>query len=67
MVELRFDNLDATPKTTTIRCDSTSIAPVMAWYGAFYAGDRYSVHADGVKLKKDRNGELVPLPRPVDR
>lgn len=67
MVELRFDNLDATPKTTTIRCDSASIAPVMAWYGAFYAGDRYSVYADGVKLKKDRNGELAPLPRPVDR
>jgi len=26
------------------------------------------VFADGVKLKKDRNGELAaPLPRPVDR
>lgn len=59
MVELQFVNSDATPKTATVRCDTASMAPIMAWYGAFYAGDRYAVYADGEKLKKDRNGELV--------
>lgn len=60
MVELKFVNSDAKPKTATIRCDTASIAPIMAWYGAYYAGDRYAVYADGEKLAKDHNGELVP-------
>jgi hypothetical protein len=59
MIELRFVNSDATPKTSTVRCDTASMAPIMAWYGAYYAGDRYAVFADGEKLTKDRNGELV--------
>lgn len=59
MVELKFTNSDATPKVATVRVDSASIAPVMQWYGAFYAGDRYTVHADGQRLRKDQNGELV--------
>jgi len=59
MVELKFVNSDARPKTTTVRCDTASIAPIMAWYGAHYSGDRYAVFADGMKLPKDRNGELV--------
>lgn len=57
MVELKFVNSDAKPKTTVIRCDTASIAPIMAWYGAYYAGDRYAVFADDQKLKKDQNGE----------
>jgi hypothetical protein len=60
MVELKFVNSDARPKTIAIRCDTASIAPIMAWYGAFYAGDRYAVFADGEKLPKDQNGEIVP-------
>lgn len=59
MIELTFSNRDATPKLTTLKVDSASIAPIMAWYGAFYAGDRYVVRADGMKLCKDQNGELV--------
>ena len=59
MVELKFVNSDATPKTSVITCNGESIAPIMAWYGAYYAGDRYTVSADGVKLRKDQNGELV--------
>ena len=59
MVELKFVNSDAKPKTTTIRCDTASIAPIMAWYGAYYAGDRYAVFADDQKLVKDHNGERV--------
>lgn len=60
MIELKFVNSDATPKVASVRCDTASIAPIMAWYGAFYAGDRYAVFADDVKLAKDRNGELTP-------
>lgn len=59
MVELKFTNSDARPKTQIIQCSEASIAPIMDWYGAFFAGDRYTVHADGVALKKDQNGSLV--------
>lgn len=59
MIELKFVNSDAKPKVATVRCDSTSMPLVMAWYGAYYAGDRYAVYADGEKLAKDQNGELV--------
>jgi len=59
MVELKFVNSDARPKETVIQCDRESIAPIMAWYGAYYAGDRYAVFADGEKLPKDQNGELA--------
>lgn len=59
LVELVFTNSDARPKVTTVRVCPDSIAPIMAWYGAFFAGDRYTVHANGEKLAKDRNGEFV--------
>lgn len=59
MIELKFVNSDARPKTVTLQVATNSIAPIMAWYGAFHAGDRYAVYADGVKLAKDHNGELV--------
>lgn len=59
MTELKFLNSDAKPKTTVIHCDADSIAPIMAWYGAYFAGDRYAVYADGEKLAKDQNGELA--------
>ncbi len=59
MVELKFVNSDARPKVATVRCDTTSIALIMAWYGSHFAGDRYAVYADDVKLPKDRNGELA--------
>lgn len=59
MTILTFVNSDARPKTVTIHCDDKSIADIMAWYGAYYAGDRYAVYADGEKLKKDHNGEWV--------
>lgn len=59
MVELKFINSDAIPKVATVRCDADSIPQIMAWYGAFYAGDRYAVFADGEQMAKDQNGELV--------
>jgi hypothetical protein len=59
MVRLEFVNSDARPKRVEIECGPDSIEPIMAWYGAYYAGDRYAVYADGLKLEKDQNGELV--------
>lgn len=59
MVELKFVNSDAKPKVATVWCDTASMEPIMAWYGAYYAGDRYAVYADDQKLTKDCNGELV--------
>jgi hypothetical protein len=59
LIELKFVNSDARPKTTALQVSPSSIAPIMAWYGAFFAGDRYAIYADGVKLAKDKSGELV--------
>jgi len=57
-VTLSFINNDATPKAVTFDVSKDGVAPIMSWYGAYHAGDRYSVHVDGVKVKKDQNGEL---------
>ena len=62
MIELRFVNSDARPKVAIVHCTGDSIEQVMAWYGAFYAGDRYAVFADGDKLRKDHNGCLMENP-----
>lgn len=59
MVDLRFVNSDAKPKECVLTVNAESIPSIMAWYGAFFAGDRYAVFADGVKLPKDHNGELI--------
>lgn len=32
---------------------------ILAWYGAFYAGDPYTVYVNGSKIKLDRNGEVA--------
>lgn len=57
--ELKFVNSDARPKTTVVRCDADSIAHIMAWYGAYFASDRYAVFVDGEKVTKDGNGCLT--------
>lgn len=59
MRELKFINSDATPKEQVLHVDTASVEPIMAWYGAYYSGDRYRVLVDGVKVEKDQNGELV--------
>lgn len=59
MRELLFINKDAKPKKTALLVDEAAIAPIMAWYGAYYAGDRYKVEVDGERVNMDRNGELV--------
>jgi len=62
MIELKFVNSDAKPKVSTVRCDTASMGQIMAWYGSYFAGDRYAVYADDQKLAKDHNGELLPPP-----
>lgn len=57
---LVFINSDATPKVASVLCDRSSVPEIMAWYGAYYAGDRYRVQYNGTKLEKDRNGCLIP-------
>ena len=59
MHELKFINSDATPKEQVLHVDTASVEPIMAWYGAYFARDRYRVLVDGVKVEKDQNGELV--------
>ncbi|WP_226552954.1 hypothetical protein [Celeribacter naphthalenivorans] len=56
MHELKFVNSDARPKTQIVHVGAPSIQPVMAWYASHFAGDRYAVYVDGVKVEKDRNG-----------
>jgi hypothetical protein len=60
--KLLFTNKDAKPKRTLLLVDEASVAPIMAWYGAYFAGDRYKVHVDGKRVEKDINGELVGEP-----
>ena len=38
MTTLEFVNSDATPKKAVIQCAPGSVAQIMAWYGAHYAG-----------------------------
>jgi len=65
LVHLKFVNSDARPKVAEVHCVPDSIAQIMAWYGAYYAGDRYAVYADGEKLAKDQNGELIAAAPPA--
>ncbi|MBX5130765.1 hypothetical protein HJB53_30205 [Rhizobium lentis] len=53
-VKIRFHNRDAKPKRIEFDVSKAAVAPVMAWYGAFHAGDAYTV-----SVEKDLNGELV--------
>lgn len=59
MHKLVFMNADATPKNQTIRCDLASVPEIMAWYGAYFAGDRYTVALDGHNVPMDQNGEPI--------
>lgn len=57
--ELKFTNSDAMPKVCTMHVDRSAVPNIMAWYGAYYAGDRYRVTFDGQLIQKDKNGEPV--------
>ncbi len=59
MQTLTFKNKDARPKLTELVVSYESVEPIMAWYGAYYAGDRYKVFLDGQRLQIDQNGGWV--------
>ena len=54
--KLVFMNADATPKNHTVLCDAASVPYITAWYGAYCAGDRYTVAMDGRNVVMDHNG-----------
>ena len=65
-VELRFvnhwvDELEQgdAPQVDIIFCNAESVPQIMAWYGAYFAGDRYQVFKDGTEIQIDQNGEKV--------
>lgn len=60
LVRLIFMNADATPKNVSVRVARDDVPLVMAWYGAYHAGDRYSVALDGRNVPMDINGEPLP-------
>ena len=57
IVNLVFNNADATPKTVAMKVDLGAVPLIMAWYGAYHAGDRYKVAVDGRNIPMDQNGE----------
>lgn len=63
MAALVFNNADATPKTAKILCEPCSVLQIMAWYGAYHAGNRYTVALDGRNIPIDQNGQPVVFKR----
>lgn len=59
MGKLKFTNTDATPKVAELEVAPEAVAQIMTWYGAYHAGDRYSVTFNDKRLRKDLNGELI--------
>jgi len=57
MGRLAFNNADAKPKTVVVDVDAGSVHHVMAWYGAYFAGDRYMVAFEGRNVPMDISGE----------
>ena len=57
MVRIVFNNADATPKTEVIDAGEDAVSRIMAWYGAYFAGDRYTVTVDGRNVPMDQDGE----------
>ena len=56
-VRLVFNNADAMPKTTVLDVSAEAVPDIMAWYGAYCSGDRYTVTVDGRNVPMDQNGE----------
>lgn len=58
-VRLVFSNADATPKNVALDVALDAVPHIMDWYGAFFAGDRYTVTVDGRNVAMDINGGMV--------
>lgn len=55
--KLTFMNADAKPHNCSVTVSADCVSQVMAWYGAYYAGDRYTVAFEGRNIPMDHNGE----------
>lgn len=54
--KIRFENRTAgTAQEFSVSYEGVDL--VMAWYGAYYAGDDYGVTVDGQEVPFDQNGE----------
>ncbi len=64
IVTLRFDNRDAMGEdeekvqSIELRVERSAVKHIMAWYGAYYAGDDYDVFINGRQQAMDKNGEF---------
>ena len=56
---LVFSNADTTPKSVVLDVRASDVPRIMAWYGAYHAGDRYTVTLDGRNVPMDQNGEPI--------
>ena len=59
IVNLEFNNADATPNSCSITCSEDSVKLILTWYGSYYAGDDYEVTLNGELLNLGINGELI--------
>lgn len=59
IVKMVFKNKDATPNKTVINCDEESCPKIASWYGCYYSGDNYTIKINGIKVKKDQNGDFI--------
>ncbi len=57
MGKLVFSNADAKPHNVALDVSRESVPHIMAWYGSYSAGDRYTVTYDGRNVPMDLNGE----------
>jgi hypothetical protein len=64
MKKLVFYNRDAPlgHRTESIKCSAKSVERIVQWYGGFHAGDRVTLHIDGVRAKLDLNLNLEEEP-----
>lgn len=59
MARLVFSNADAKPHNVSMDISFENINQVMAWYAAYFSGDRYTVTMDGRDVPMDQNGEIL--------
>ncbi|MCA2590195.1 MAG: hypothetical protein IM509_05445 [Microcystis sp. M31BS1] len=59
IVRLVFNNADATPKSSVLDVAEENVSDIMNWYGAYFAGDRYTVTVDGRNIRMDGNGGMA--------
>lgn len=66
MHRLVFSNADAKPRNVALDVSEGSVTHIMAWYGSYFAGDRYTVTLDGRNVSMDQNGEMIQKEQPID-